>query len=183
MLPPGHVAVGYLVFSLIRRLVYDKRPSDLSTVWLVFGTQLPDVIDKPLAWRFGVLPSGRSLGHSLLFAVPIVLLVDRRLRRRGRPDASQGFVVGYLSHLFTDWLVAHPVYRDGPEWGSFLLWPILASPDYGPRPPLWPPAVYVDPVEFALGLAIVGLWLIDGAPGLAYVSAARDRFSRSTKKR
>ncbi|WP_226479944.1 metal-dependent hydrolase [Natrinema amylolyticum] len=172
MLPPGHVAVGYLAFSLLRRAWHGDVPSDVSIPWLVVGSQVPDLIDKPLAWSFGILSSSRSLAHSLLFAVPLVLLVDHWLRRRNRSAAGEGFAVGYLSHLATD---AIPALRDGPEWVTFLVWPLLAPPQYASRPPLWPPSVYFSSAELAVGIAVAVLWIADGLPGLGYAQSVRNR--------
>lgn len=172
MLPPGHAIVGYLSFSLVRRAWHGDVPSDSSIPWLLLGTQLPDLIDKPLAWSLGILPSSRSLAHSLLFAIPLVLLVDHWLRRRNRPAVSEGFAVGYLSHLFAD---AIPALRDGPEWMTFLVWPVLAPPRYASQPPLWPLSVYFNSAEFAVGIAVAVLWIVDGLPGLGYVQSARNR--------
>ena len=190
MLPPGHAAVGYLTFSILRRARYRDVPTDASIAWLLLGTQFPDLIDKPLAWGLGVLPSGRSLGHSLLFAIPVAILVDRWLRRRGQVAASQGFAVGYVTHLLTDALDVLPLFRGGLEWGSFMLWPVLESPDYGTEPSLWPPSIGIDPTgtgldsiaptvgpELALGAVVALVWIADGTPGLAYGYALRDRLT------
>ncbi|SIS02964.1 hypothetical protein SAMN05421752_10813 [Natronorubrum thiooxidans] len=38
MLPPEHVAVGYLTFSLLRRAYRDKVSSDSSIPWLLLDT-------------------------------------------------------------------------------------------------------------------------------------------------
>lgn len=171
MLPPGHVVVGYLASSLIRRVWHGDVPSGSSIPWILFGTQLPDLIDKPLAWSLGVLPASRSLAHSLLFAIPLLLLVDRWLRHT-KPAASEGFAAGYLSHLLADVI---PALRDGPEWITFLVWPILAPPQYSSRPPVWPPSVYFDPAELAVGAVVAVLWLADGMPGIGYVRSLSTR--------
>lgn len=175
MLPPGHAAVGYLAFSLCRRAWHRDVPMDSSMVWLLFATQLPDLIDKPLAWSLGVLPTGRSLGHSVVFALPLVLLVEFWFRRRNRPADGDGFAVGYFSHLFADSAFA---LRGGAEWITFLVWPLLASPEYGSRPSIWPPAVYFSSIELAVGAVVAALWIADGMPGLGYVRAIRGRLRK-----
>ena len=72
MLPWGHAALGYLFYTAYARLRYRHPPVGLSVYALGLGTQFPDLIDKPLAWHFAVLPSGRSLAHSL-FTLGVVV--------------------------------------------------------------------------------------------------------------
>lgn len=58
MWPWGHAAIGYLLFSMDTRLRYGRRPGGPATILLFFGTQFPDLVDKPLAWTLPLLPSG-----------------------------------------------------------------------------------------------------------------------------
>ena len=96
------------------------------------GSQFPDLVDKPLAHQFGVLPSGRVFIHSLPFAIPIAIVVlaygwyTKRLRVAGV------FVSAYLLHLVGDTyqlLLQNQIPSD-------LLWPFVAAQ---PRPevPFW----------------------------------------------
>ena len=62
MWPWEHLAFGYLLWSLWLRARGRSLPGDWEALVLVFATQLPDLVDKPLAWQLGVLPGGRSLG-------------------------------------------------------------------------------------------------------------------------
>ena len=64
MWPWGHVALGYLFYSLYVHWRHDRPPSAPAAIAVGVGTLLPDVIDKPLAWWAAVLPNGRSLAHS-----------------------------------------------------------------------------------------------------------------------
>ena len=175
MLPFGHLVFGYLLLSLARRVRGDI-PDVSSLPWLVLGTQLPDLIDKPLAWGFGVLPSSRSLAHSLLVAVPLVVFANVWFRRRGRDVAGEALTVGYLSHLAADALLD---LRGGIEWITFLAWPLLSPPQYPSRPAFWPPYLLVDPLEIVFGVAVVLLWIADGKPGLEYVQRARSVLARA----
>ena len=61
---------------------------------LAIGTQLPDLIDKPLTYQFAVLPSGRSLGHSLFFAAVLNRNLLVNLTTRGT-RANQGGLLGF----------------------------------------------------------------------------------------
>ena len=74
MWPWEHLAVGYIAFSVMQRVGGRQGVPALAVVALALGTQLPDLIDKLLGWGIGILPGGRSLGHSLLFALPVVVL-------------------------------------------------------------------------------------------------------------
>jgi membrane-bound metal-dependent hydrolase YbcI (DUF457 family) len=99
---------------------------------VLFGALLPDLLDKPLSWYIGVLPTGRSLGHSLVFAVPLVLAVALYCRRHDRIDLAAGLAVGLFSHQLMDLL---PILWTGSGSANMLLWPILAVEPYPGGPP------------------------------------------------
>ena len=82
MWPWEHAAVGYLLLSLGSRASGRGPPSTPAVLALLFGTQLPDLVDKPLSWEFDLFPSGYAVGHSALVAVPVGLLVLALGRRR-----------------------------------------------------------------------------------------------------
>jgi len=71
MWPWGHLAVGYVAFSVFVRFRLGRQPSGHAALALAVATQLPDLIDKPLAWQFGLLSSGISVAHSILVGVPL----------------------------------------------------------------------------------------------------------------
>jgi hypothetical protein len=73
MWPWEHVVVGYLAYSAVSHAVAGRAPSGRAAIAVAFAALLPDLVDKPLAWGLGVLPSGRSFAHSLVVAVPTVL--------------------------------------------------------------------------------------------------------------
>jgi len=77
MWPWGHLAVGYLLWSVLVRDRRFRPPTGAETLLLAVGTQFPDAVDKPLAWSLGVLPNGRSLAHSVFLATALCR------RRRG----------------------------------------------------------------------------------------------------
>ena len=178
MWPWEHLAFGYLLWSgyvhLRRRR--GARPDEALAV--AVGSQFPDLIDKPLAWTFAVLPSGISLAHSLTLALPaaaVALVLGRRTDRRG---AAAAFVVAYASHLLGD--AIYPF-----VWGhsfslSFLLWPLVpaSSPtvngflsnflyylDSFAASLASPMGVVYLAIEAALLGAALVLWVSDGTPG------------------
>jgi membrane-bound metal-dependent hydrolase YbcI (DUF457 family) len=197
MLPHGHLAVGYLVYTACTR--GGAQTSDQTDLLvLLIATQMPDLIDKPLVLAFSsVFPGGRTVGHSMLVAVPVVLVVGRLITRQTdhrRPALA--FAVGYLTHPLGD---AAPLMLQGSLVGdlrevSFLWWPfnlpvaaIVAAltevPIFGtivgakaawtaatlPRAPVLNTGLRV--VEVCL-LALAGaLWVRAGAPGTPW----RDR--------
>lgn len=128
MMPLGHAAVGYLLYVpyAVRRRV---DPHGGPLLALLFGTQFPDLADKPLGWSLGVLPSGRSLAHSLLTATVVLAVVLYAARRRGRWYWGTAFGIGYVSHLAADSVL--PALRGRPDRLTNLGWPLLPPPDYG----------------------------------------------------
>lgn len=180
MWPWGHLAVAYLAYRLFRSLAAGVvRPS--LTPGAVFavavGSQFPDLIDKPLAWTFGVLPAGRSLGHSLLTLAVVAgvvwwLTADSRWR-----TPAVAFLFGWLAHSLSDLgpdTVAGLLAGDLGQlaWATYLAWPLLPPPPYETDYSIL--AHFADlsltgyvTAQFALlGLA-VGLWVADGRPGYA----------------
>ncbi len=172
--PLGHLAVGYLVYTFgsHRR---GEIPTKGPAVVVAVASLLPDLVDKPLAWYLGVLPTGRSLAHSLVVLVPVALAVGLLARRAGRGREGVAFAVGVVTHAAMD---ALPLLWNGDLSGAFLLWP-LRSVDPGP-------AGTPDPVEllvtqagqpyFLLEFVLLGLalawWHRDGYPGLTVLTRA-----------
>jgi hypothetical protein len=130
MLPHGHLAVGYLVYAACTRVA--SRGADRTDLLvLLVATQLPDLVDKPLSWGLGgAFAGGRTVGHSLVLAAPVVVLVGGLLTRRtGRRRPAVAFAVGYLTHPLGD---AAPFLIQGSLAGdvaevAFLWWPVEIS--------------------------------------------------------
>lgn len=174
MLPPVHVAVGYPCYATLVRLRGDGVPADRAALVAVLAASLPDLIDKPLAW-LGVVPVGRTVGHSLTFVLSMVALVWLLARWAGRRELAVAFATGVLSHVATDvpWHLLSGEYR---ELG-FLLWPITPMPPYTGTTTL----AVVGGLELttlwlegAILVAGVALWVRDGTPGFGVI---RDRFA------
>ncbi|QLC35179.1 metal-dependent hydrolase (plasmid) [Halarchaeum sp. CBA1220] len=129
MWPWGHLALGYLCYLPYEYRARGDASSWLALVALAVGTQFPDLVDKPLAWTFGVLPSGRSLAHSVLALVVVCGAVYLLCRHAERVVPSVAFGIGYASHLVGD-SVGH-VLAGEYEYLVFLVWPLLGAPPYG----------------------------------------------------
>lgn len=180
MWPWEHLAVGYLCYSLLVRALERRAPRGWPVVALAVGIQFPDLVDKPLSWTIGILPSGHSLAHSLLVALPAAALAVTAAWALGRRRVGAAFAFGYLAHLPGD--VFYPaLVGGGPNYG-FLLWPLVPAPvsetgvgfvemfrtlfaRYVAELAQGEVSLYLA-VEVGL-LASVGLlWLYDGAPPL-----------------
>lgn len=130
MWPWGHAAVGFLLLSALTLASARRWPRRAETMVVLFATQLPDLIDKPLAWTFDVLPTGRSLAHSLLTAIVFLVLVSLLASRYDRRELTPAFGIGYISHLLTDLPIDTILRGDllhALSHGTYLLWPILPS--------------------------------------------------------
>lgn len=181
MWPWEHLAIGYLAYSFFARHAAGHTPQTLAVVALAFGTQFPDLIDKPLGWGTTLLPSGISFAHSLLVAVPLAALAVTAASAADRADLGIAFAIGYLFHLPAD--AVYPLLIGGGLNWSFLLWPLVPAPE--------PTTVAILPfvreladkflaflatpsgrLYILLELALVGgatlRWFADGTPGLRW---------------
>jgi hypothetical protein len=170
MLPPTHVTVGYLCYAAATRLRGYGVPTGRATLVAVFAAALPDLIDHPLHW-LGVTPVGRTIAHSLLFAVPTVALVWALANRAGERELGVAFAIGYLSHVATD-VPWHLLAGDYHELG-FLLWPVTHMPEYTGTTTLGTVGGFEVTtlwLEAVILLAGVALWVRDGMPGASILS-------------
>lgn len=185
MWPWEHLAVGYLLYSGISRVI-GHRPDRRDVLVLALGTQFPDLVDKPLGWVLGVLPGGLTLGHSLLFALPMLALVLAATRGTSLEHVGLAFAVGYSSHLPADvlynWLVG------GHLAVGFLLWPLLPA-SAATNPSLAailqgllakyqtflssPTGRLYLAFEVALLVSAAAAWWADGRPGSRVVASRR----------
>lgn len=193
MWPWEHVALGYLLFAFVRCGLGWPQPTDGDAVNVVVGTQLPDLIDKPLAWSLGALSTGTAFGHSIWFLGLMVVVTVSAGVRYGRGTLLAALTIGIASHLIGDVLFAIAV--GSAMTYELVLWPIVtASPE--PSTGLlaaiaanWHEFVaFLDSprgrwyllAEAGMVLAAGGVWLRDGAPGpgiLRWFASLRSRYS------
>ncbi|MFC7135299.1 MULTISPECIES: metal-dependent hydrolase [Salinibaculum] len=143
MWPWGHLAFGYLCYFVYSRSREDARMTRASIATLILGTQLPDLVDKPLAWTVQLLPNGRSLAHSVFVTALVIVGVTVLARRYRVPDLGPAFGIGYGTHLVGDAL--YPLIQGDFEALGFLLWPVV------------PPLEYSTPQSFGAHLARLDL--------------------------
>jgi hypothetical protein len=184
MWPWEHLAVGYLLYALYARVHLGRPPSAAATLALAFGTQFPDLVDKPLGWGLGVLPDG-VFAHSLFVAVPVVLVVAVLATRRDRAATGWGFGFGYLSHLPGDAMYG-VLFGNDPSFG-FMFWPVVGQRSAAQVGILDNVAYYFARyqafilsadgllylgAELGLLAAAAAVWVGDGAPGWAALRRA-----------
>jgi membrane-bound metal-dependent hydrolase YbcI (DUF457 family) len=139
-------------YSLAR---YHRLPAGSTILLLLVATQLPDIIDKPLAWSFNIIPSGRMLAHSLVITAPALLLIYILGRRTHKAHLAAIFSLGYLSHLLGDFYL---IFVFGREYYFFpnLFWPILpANPDMMPSFAAHAPGSVTQVVLTVTGFSVV----------------------------
>jgi hypothetical protein len=183
MYPWGHLAVGYLCYSIAIRLRYRRPPDGQAVLALGIGTQFPDLIDKPLSWTFGILPSGRSMGHSLVFATLLGIVVWYVVRQYDRRTEAVAFFCGHLLHIVGD---ALPIVLAG-RWErlGMVLWPVIPAYQSSGEPDQSIIEFFLSidlatiPIEgvFFITLTTV-LWLFDGLPG---IKPLVDRIQKTTE--
>lgn len=182
MWPWTHVAFGYVWYSLATRLSLRRAPSDVPAVLAGTAALLPDLVDKPLAWTFGVTGSGYGPAHSLFVGVPLVLLASGLAWRRWRAEVGLALTAGYLSHLAGD--ILFQLFDDGRIVTAVVSWPfgpggsessggVLAHVDYYlahyVHAVLTGEATTYAILTFGIIGSVLALWIVDGMPGLALV--------------
>lgn len=176
MWPWGHLAVGYLAWSLLARGAYRRPPRTSEALVVIVGTQFPDLVDKTLAWSLALLPSGRSLAHSLFTLAAVSAIALCVTERYGRPTLGFAFAAAYTSHLVSDAVV--PILTGDLSRLGYFLWPITPAPPGDAGSIL----LFVQSVSLAdfdgyHGVAILlcfCVWVFDGAPGVPRRPTAGD---------
>jgi len=169
MWPWAHAAAGYLLYSLYLRYRDALPPLGPAAVALAVGTQLPDLVDKTAAWYLAVLPTGRSLTHSLLVVVPVAVTVAWYARRRGYGTEGTAFAVGLLSHPLADGVNSFV----SAEWQflAYLAWPLMPTPAYDGPESIVARFLMLEPTPFFLfellmTAVALALWRRHDYPGL-----------------
>ncbi|QLG47755.1 metal-dependent hydrolase [Natrinema halophilum] len=130
MWPWEHAIVGYLAYSVGCHLVFRDSPSGLEAFAVVLASTLPDLIDKPLAWEYGVFDSGYAVGHSVFFIVPLSVAIAVIAYAIGRPRTGLAFGVGALLHPPAD--VLYSYVSQGIVQFELMLWPVVTVPGSSP---------------------------------------------------
>ncbi|HWR25533.1 MAG TPA: metal-dependent hydrolase [Methanosarcina sp.] len=111
----GHIGITLGIFYLIS-LLSSKNNYKAAIPWIVFGSLLPDIIDKPLG-RFILsesIGSGRIFAHTLVFGA-LLALAGYYLYQHGKPELL--IIAGAsFCHLLEDEIWNRP---------EVLFWPLL----------------------------------------------------------
>ena len=187
MWPWEHLALSYIAVSILWRLA-GRRVDDWVALSVLVASQLPDIVDKTMAWHFGVFPSGRGPFHSVFVALAVSVVVIAVARYRQRLELGLAFAVAYLFHLFGDALpkVIHGRY----DHITFLLWPVLPFAEYkgmGPvmeslRELLASPMTYLMTGSYRTAIlgAVLVVWAADEFPGVVGVGRYLTRRVRTS---
>jgi hypothetical protein len=187
MWPWEHLALSYIAVSILWRLA-GRRVDDWVALSVLVASQLPDIVDKTMAWHFGVFPSGRGPFHSVFVALAVSVVVIAVARYRQRLELGLAFAVAYLFHLFGDALPK--VLQGRYEDITFLLWPVLPFAEYegmgsvveSLRELLASPMTYLTTGSYRTAIlgAVLVVWAADGFPGVVGVGRYLTRRVRTS---
>jgi membrane-bound metal-dependent hydrolase YbcI (DUF457 family) len=111
----GHIGITLGIFYLLGNLS-SKNDYKAAVPWIVIGSLLPDIIDKPLGRLILIesIGSGRIFAHTLFFGA-LVALAGYYLYERGQPEFL--IIAGAsFCHLLEDEIWNRP---------EVLFWPLL----------------------------------------------------------
>ncbi|URZ09003.1 metal-dependent hydrolase [Clostridium felsineum] len=112
----GHLGLTTGVVKICENTILNKK-KDIDYRFLLVGSILPDLIDKPIGAVFfrNVFHNSRIFGHTILFSAVLLLIgIYRQLKYKKNGILMLG--IGSLIHLILDsmWL-----------YTGILLWPFL----------------------------------------------------------
>lgn len=162
MEPTNHVLVALLPVVAYSALRYRRLPSGSIVLVAVFAGLFADLVDKPLAWTFGIIPSGRMVAHSIVVSIPLVITVLLIAYRTDRLPHGVVFSWGHLSHIAGDF---YPVVSRGADYYYYpnMFWPLMeANPSRSSGFSEHIPAFSVGTaVEVTILLIILGYIVLD----------------------
>jgi membrane-bound metal-dependent hydrolase YbcI (DUF457 family) len=187
----GHLGIGKRMVDLLR--------VELPARFVLLGTLLPDLIDKPLYYALtlwtgrtgadvGLISGTRTFGHSGLLLIAVAA-VWRFRARAASPRAGRAWLalwLGMVTHVLLDLVGDTYTYNTnlGPAWGTLysLFYPLWDHGRFYALPHATPGAYFAASATnyFAIAGEGVGAWLLASA-WLAHRRAARTRSApRST---
>lgn len=124
MLPPTHIAFTYVA----ARGVLGSSIDRLSLFLLAFFALLPDMVDKPLYYSFGLFNSGRNVLHNIF--VPIIVISAYLVARKR--DWGKYVLILFIAlstHVLGDLLQSfikslYTDFSDIKDWYTFLVFPL-----------------------------------------------------------
>ena len=134
MLPIEHLIVALVPTCLVVGVAFRRLPAPSVVGAAVLGSQFPDLIDKPLALQFEIIPTGRVFMHSVPIAVPFLVAVGVYGWRTDRLPLAITFAFAHLTHLVAD--TYQTLLGPDPSLSPDLLWPFV-DPIARPGIPHW----------------------------------------------
>lgn len=133
MSPIEHFIIAVIPVGVVVLILTRRRPPASVIGAVFFGSQFPDLIDKPLAYEVSILPTGRVFMHSLPIAIPFFLVVGVYGWRTNRKVMSVAFVFAHFTHIVAD---TQKTLLGANQPNSDLFWP-FTNPIVRPEVPLW----------------------------------------------
>lgn len=132
MLPLGHIGITLAITRVLQKSLALQR---VDYRFLLLGSILPDLIDKPLGYLFSAKHEigGKSYGHSLLFLLLLSIISVVQQRKKNRTPIWFLFI-GTIAHDIADtmwhfpkiffdpiyqWKMATPPYEAWQEFFNF----------------------------------------------------------------
>ena len=114
MLLFGHLGIAIGLAYLLDKSILQRSKRRIDYRFLLLGSILPDLIDKPLSLA-GIV-GGRAIGHTLIFAIVVIASVAVLESRGWKSGILLGISLGIGTHLLLDTLWTNP---------EVLFWPAL----------------------------------------------------------
>ena len=179
MWPWESAIFAYICYSVFVHVRYHESPGGVAIIVAAVASVVPDLIDKPLSWQYGVFQNGYAIGHSVFTAIFVIVVGHALARRTSRPRLGLSFGIGFLSHNIGDSL-EHM--NQGIWYGiEHMLWPVVVLPadhDNGFTGTVWQLLAayryHLAHHDFTSYFVLVGamsacafvLWVYDGFPVL-----------------
>jgi hypothetical protein len=153
-----HIFIALAPVVLYYLIRYQRLPDGMIVLTGVFAGIFADLVDKPLAWTLGIIPSGRMLAHSIVVSVPLLIIILLVAYRTETLRYAIVFSWGHLLHIAGDF---YPVLWEGSDYYYYpnLFWPLMKpSPVRGSFEDSQPTLTTETLLEFSI-LAIVLLYI------------------------
>lgn len=117
--------LGHLGFSLAALYGLKKRIKDIDYRFLLLGSLLPDIIDKPLGLVIfaDTVYNGRIIAHTAVFAVAVSILSLKM-----NSTKLKTLSIGIWLHFLLDFMFLYPATLLWPLFGGFK--PLSYHPDF-----------------------------------------------------
>lgn len=160
MQPTTHAVIALLPVIAYYLTRHRRVPSGALVLIALFAGLFADIVDKPLAWTFGLIPSGRMIAHSIVVSIPLLFVMLLAAHKTDKLRYGIVFAWGHLSHIAGDF---YPILFKGRDFYFYsnVFWPVM-EPNPGRMPTFRGKAPEIDLWtlgEFSI-LTIVCLYVV-----------------------